>query len=353
MANNSGRVILITDNNRNENAMRNALATRPVELATGYQHLYSVDSIRTTINKTRNSSFLRAELFNFIRSHGMPYFLGLDYTINLDLDDALDPDKRKILRTFLISSIILSRGTGFENMRANFLLFAEPGKVEEARSLIKRPSTLLSMLHTRDEKVNRIINTMKENSTLFNRIFYIDCIDNSLAPTQKENAIREFAEAIDRRLELEASIAGRMKTKVEKSPGGPARVVMKLDDGNVIADGHEIPLEKIGKYKSFNPQEIYVVGDWTNVNIRSVAEKIAAFIKKGFNDFRFSTDEQIILHLGKMCTIDGATATSLAQLLVNQLHEYKITLMVSPENQRILEKSNGYSMIRSYVTYSS
>ena len=353
MANNSGRVLLITDNNRNENAMRNALATRPVELETGYQYLYSVDAIRHTINKTRNSSFLRAEMFNFIRSYGLPYFLGLDYTIDLNLDDTLDPDKRKILRTFLISSIILSRGAGFEKMRANFLLFAEPDKVEEARLLVKRPSTLLSMLHTRDEKVNRIINTLKKNPTLFNRIFYIDCIDNSIAPTQKEAAIREFVDAIDRRSELEASIAGRMKTKVDKTPGKPARVIMKLDDGRVIVDSREIPQENAEKYGSLKSREVYVAGDWTNVNIRSVAEKIALLIKKGSGDFSFSTDEQIILHLGKLCTIDGATATSLAQLLVNQLHDYNIVLMVSPENQRILEKSNGYSMIRSYVKYSS
>ncbi|MFW5861057.1 MAG: hypothetical protein ACOCWZ_02305 [Spirochaetota bacterium] len=353
MANNSKHIILITENNRNENALRNALATRPVEIETGNTNLYSVEDIRATIQKTRTTTFIRADLFNFIRTHGMPYFIGLDYTIDLGLGSELDPDKRKLLRTFLISCIVLSRGKGFEDIRANFLLFADPPQLEEARSLVTRPEAVLSMLRTRDEKVNRIINTLKGNTTLFNRLFYFGCVDNSLQSTGKEKVIAGFVEAIDARAKLSASIAGKIQSREKDTPGGPAQVVVKREDGRVIVDSLTGKSSKIADAGAMKPGQVYIVGDWTNVHIRSVADKIITLVKKGTDDFSFTPEDQIVLHLGNLCTIDGTTATSLAQLLVNQLHGYDITLMVSPENQRILEKSNGYSMIRNYIKYSS
>ncbi len=353
MANNSGHIILITENNRNENSLRNALATRPVELETGNSSLYSVEHIRATIQETRTTTFIRAELFNFIRAHGMPYFIGLDYTIDLGLGNELDPDKRKLLRSFLISCIVLSRGKGFENIRANFLLFAHPHQLDEARSLVSRPEAILSMLRTRDEKVNRIINTLKGNTTLFNRLFYFECIDNSMQSTRKEKAVTDFVEAIDAREKLSASIAGKIQSNAKDTHSVPARVMVKRDDGNVIVDGTTVEPSAIETIAAMKPGQVYIVGDWTNVHIRSVADKVITLVKKGTDDFSFTSEDQIILHLGNLCTIDGTTATSLAQLLGNQLHGYTITLMVSPENQRILEKSNGYSMIRSYLKYSS
>ncbi len=353
MASNSKHIILITENVRNENALRNALATRPVELETENSNLHSVKDIRTTIHRTRNTSFIRADLFNCIRTHGMPYFIGLDYTIDFGLGDELDPDRRKLLRTFLISCIVLSRGKGFENVRANFLLFADPEKLEEARSLITRPETILSMLRTRDEKVNRIISTLRGNTTQFNRLFYFNCIDNSLQSTEKEKAVADFVEAIDAREKLSASVAGKLQSNAKDTQSAPARVMVKRDDGNVIVDGTTVEPSEIENAAEMNPGQVYIVGDWTNVHVRNVADRVITLVKKGTDDFSFTSEDQIILHLGNLCAIDGTTATSLAQLLGNQLHGYNITLMVSPEIQRILEKSNGYSMIRNYLKYSS
>ena len=64
---------------------------------------------------------LRGEFSYFVKTYGFPYMLIMDYQIDFSLSIYNDPDKRKLVRTFLLAFTLLANSKGFENATANIV----------------------------------------------------------------------------------------------------------------------------------------------------------------------------------------------------------------------------------------
>lgn len=143
-----------------------------------------------------NTTFLRTELLKFIKDTGFPYFIAIDFRIDSGLPEEIDPDHMKILRTLLISYIILARGRGFEKIQGNFILFGNESDEKLLSEINTDPKKILSFLATQDRAVNSFIDELKQNGAKFNKLFFLKTIDSTLPPNQMEPLITTYIRGI-------------------------------------------------------------------------------------------------------------------------------------------------------------
>jgi hypothetical protein len=173
----SRKAVLISENKRAFLTLRGALGKHGIEFESGYLNLHSLPMIKKIIAKTGSTAFIRNELLRYLREVGMPYMVILDYDINLGADAAPQADTRRLLRTYLVSYIILAKAQGFERLSGNFIILGPLSRMAEILALEKNPPSILKMLSTKDDKVNAIIDEIKGDEARFNRLFYIKGIN--------------------------------------------------------------------------------------------------------------------------------------------------------------------------------
>lgn len=346
----SNRILVITDNHRNIVPIRAALKTHELVIEENL-NLHSPDMIRKILRNTKNTTFLRTELFKFIQAHGYPFFIAIDYRIDCGLPPELDPEQMKVLWTLLISFIILSRGKGFENLQGNFLILGKEDQMEEIQSIEQDPTLVLDNITTRDEKVNTFIKQIRDDRALFNRTFLIRSIAVETASDEVTRSVDNFIQAIKAREKLlRPSEEDTSRTQHDRGDYEAASVVYPIDEDKVYVNG-EIIIDTEGRYSSLEREQFYIQGYWTNKTQLRVADKIIHAIKGNLNGkIPFSSEEEMPLVLGEDCIIDATTAASLAQITAKDLYEYPgIRIYTTEENRRKLENSTGYGMIQKII----
>jgi hypothetical protein len=346
----SNRILVITDNHRNIVPIRAALKTHELVIEENL-NLHSAEMIRKILRNTKNTTFLRTELFKFIQAHGYPFFIAIDYRLDCGLPPELDPDQMKLLRTLLISFIILSRGKGFENLRGNFLILGKEDQMGEIQAIEQNPTTILEKINTRDEKVNSFITQMKEDRARFNRTFLIRSIAVETASDEVTRNVDNFIQAIKAREKLlTPPEEDTSQTQHDRGDYEAASVIYPIDEDKVYVNG-EIILDMEGTYSSLDRGQFYIQGYWTNKTQLRVADKIIHAVKGNLNGkVTFSPDEEIPFVLGEDCIIDATTAASLAQITAKDLYEYpEIKIYTTDENRQKLENSTGFGMIQKIV----
>ena len=166
----SRKVLLISDNKRASVSIRGALGKFGLEVESRYLNLSSIPMIKKILARTGNTAFIRTDLFRFIREEGAPFAVVIDYTAALGADLG-DTDGRKLLRTFLVSYIILSRGRGLESP-GEFPLLGTPRTSARSRAS-NRTRLGADMLTTRDSIVNSFIQDLRADRKRFMGNFLI------------------------------------------------------------------------------------------------------------------------------------------------------------------------------------
>lgn len=350
----SRKAIIITENKRLAMTIHGALGKSKIDIETSYLNLYSIPMIRKIIGKTGNTAFIRSELLTFVREAGVPFLIALDYTIDLGLDAALDPDRRKLLRTLLISYIILSRGRGFENLKGNFLLIGTSRQMGQISAIEGNPVSILNILTTRDAIVNSFINELRHNPMKFQSLFYFRGLNAELPAGDVVTAVHNCVRSIGDRMRLISQLESRQQPSERKTEDELAKIVYRLDDARVSVDGDICDIQQNDGYARLKENEFYILGRWAGRNITAVADKFKNSILRGVATARFGPDDAIVVHLEDGCTIDASTAASLAQVLLKDLISYRnIKIAVSDANRVILEKSSGYTMLKNYLRYNN
>ena len=342
----SRKVLLITDNKRIETPIKQALNKHGLNIATSYLNLYSLSVIRKAIASTGKTAFMRTALMRFIKENGFPYAVIIDSTITTGQDTSIASDELKILKTLLISYIILSRGSEFEKLQGNYIILTRGNSFDDRYKLSTTPHKILDLLKTANEGVNRIIDTLKNDQKSFNSLFFIKLLDSE----SSSDEITMFMDNYINGIEVKKKLSGTDKITAFEDNDNPARVVFKINDETVFNDGEIIPVES-NRDTPINDNEFYIIGPWSNKTHREVSDKLAVAIIKGLADRkRFKKEEPITINLDDRCTVDGTTAASLAQVLIKKLNDYKkITVCVSARNDEILKKAQGFSMIKNIV----
>jgi len=93
-----------------------------------------------------------------------------------------------------------------------------------------------------------------------------------------------------------------------------------------------------------------VEGKWTSGTTRDVAQRVRTTLLKLVNAKLISYTDDLAIELGDKCIIDASVAPALAGILIKDLSRFSnITVRISKFNYPVLAKSEGYSMIKSFV----
>ncbi len=192
------KALLISNSANASLVINNTLKKQGIDIETSYINLHSIQSIRENLKANGNTSFIRTDLSKFFREFGYPHMIILDYMIDFSLSDLDDPDHRKVLRTLLISYIILSRAEEINNLKGNFLIVGNESQMDEIQLLEDKPFKVLDILMTNNVIVNSFIEEMRKNPTIYKDLFSIKGINSDLTTekigSQAEKFISEVKE---------------------------------------------------------------------------------------------------------------------------------------------------------------
>ncbi len=195
----SQKAILVLENKRLFLTARGALNKHNIEIENGFLSLHSLPLIKKILARTGSTAFIRAELVRFLKEAGMPYVFILDYDIDLGGSDSPETDRKRLLRTYMVAYIILSRGQGMEGLTGNFILAAPPARMKELQAIEKNPHAVLSMLTTKDATVNSFIDDLKRDEAGFNRLFYIKGLNSEAGAGEITALLEKFLADIRQR----------------------------------------------------------------------------------------------------------------------------------------------------------
>ncbi len=355
----SNRVFLITENTRIAAPIRQALSGLGIVLETEFLNLHSIPAIKKGIARSGRTAFIRTELLRFIRERGFPRAIIMDARIDLELGPGEDPGHIKLLKTFLISYIILSKGKDTDGIHGRFILLARGKDFEKEYGLGSGTHRILDLLATKNPDINFFIEELKENKARFDQLFTIRIVDPDIpSGSMKEIITGLLAGSLRDDGPVPSSVDTSKKNGVsteDRSMSAPlntaARVLYRLDENTVYDDG-EFPESLSAEHRGLKENEFYLVGSWTGATELDLARKIANVLQKGLGDKKkFSFNEEIVFNVDDKCAIDKNTALSMAQLFTKNLSAFKkISIRVSPAHGKIIEKSRGFPMIKDILS---
>ncbi len=338
----SNRIIVITQN-KDSKAAAAAIAAQHQLVIEENEKLHSLDAIIKEVESSKSTAFLRSSLHTFIREHGIPFMIIIDYPVVAET--RTDAIMQKIFNTLLISFMIIARGSGLENIKGNFFVNITKGDVQLFKNIIIHPEKLLANVKTNDDKVNAIINLYTDQK-VFHTLFFI----KPCTGTTKEDIAHElsaYIDAVKKRHVLIEKIMEKQKYTAPRSKDA-AKVLVKLSEDKIVLD-HEMIITRDSAYQKYTTGHIYVLGDWTNIHSRKVAGKVITAIKDGFADWKPGSDDPVIIHL-EDAVVDHTTAATLAQIAFNELKGFSnIKIYCNEKNYKTLEAADGFGLIKKLV----
>ena len=324
---------------------------------TEYESLHSIKVIKKAIAETRNTVFIRKAFNRLINDWGPPALILLDYRVDLGSDSLPDPDKRKLVRTFFISYIILSRKAEFDNLSANFIFLADTEDLPEVRKLENDPVKILDILETTNEDINNMMLSIRRDSDQFKRIFNLKVLpvervhqelDKTVADLLRQSAGLRQVRTSNQNNDVKSPT--QLKSESPDSAQPAAMVIFPVDDKKAYVNNKPVNIEKNKSLMNLSSKQFYIIGRCESKNQSEVAKIIRHAIRNGFENITFSTGDEIVINMSNNCTIDSTTISLLVDLLTHDLAGFKNkTINVSFKNACILEKSTGYFMIKKYI----
>jgi len=344
----SDKIILITSNNRLTLPLKQILAKHSKSIANEYINLHSIPMIQKAISRTQKTVFIRTELVRFIRETGYPFIIALDYKIDSGIGPKLDPDRLKILRSFLISFIILSRGKGFANIKCNLLLLTGQSDYNAVNDLELNPLKILETLNIHDKIINSFIEELRSSPEKFNSLFFIKSLNMETDQISLASNINNFINGINARENLSDKVLPK-GPEMKKKSAEPAKVIYVHDQDTIYINGEKQETAPEGS-ENYEKNQFYISGYWTTQTLNEVSKEIHRLISKGFGTIKFDPKEKQIINITDECRVDASTTANIAQLAFKDLQEYQnIRIGVSIDNIEILQKSKGFSLIKKIV----
>lgn len=339
----SNRIIVITQHKECETIASNIAAQHQLVVEEN-EKLHSLDAIIKEIENSKSTAFLRTALHTFIREHGIPFLIIVDYPVVADT--RTDAIVQKIFTTLLISFMIIARGTGLANIKGNFFVNITKGDVQLFKNIIIHPGKLLATIKTNDDKVNAIINYYADQKVFHTLFFVKPCTSSTKEDMAQE--LSAYIDAVKKRHALIEKIVEKQRHTPLRSKDA-ATVLVKISDDKIVLD-HEIMITRDSAYQKYETGHIYVLGDWTNIHSRKVAGKVITAIKDGFADWKLGSDDPVIIHLEE-ALVDHTTAATLAQIAFNELRGFSnIKIYCDEKNYKVLEAADGFSLVKKLVS---
>jgi hypothetical protein len=339
----SQKALVLTQDKRHEMAIKTGLLKFGVEIEKKILNLSSLDTIRSLSVRTKNTSFIRAELYTFIREFGLPYIVVLDLRIPLGFDKTEDPDNMKLFRTFLISYIIFSMGRGFDRVHCDLLVLYDETDEALAKKLVN-PMNVLQILMTKNTQVNEVIESMKADVSLFKKIITIEVFPKSEITQSFDKKIAALNIAIATKRGVADKMLNKALVTVSNESVEPADVYYNSGRGIYLNGEETEDRDDVPK------GTLLIEGKWTSATTKDVSERVRSILLHLVNSRVIQFENELTLVLGEKCIIDASVAPALAGILIKDLSRFKnVKVSISKFNQPVLSKSEGYSMIKEYI----
>ncbi len=352
--------IVITSYKEIMPAIRAALDKYSIDIVSSYDSLHSISVIKKAIAQTGNTVFLRKAFSRFVNEWGSPELLILDEKADLETASASKQDTSKLLRTFIISFIIMQKTCG-ERAPANIVLIQAGNEKSEAKSYEADPIKILNILNSQNDTVNNIIAELKKQPDMFNTLFAFKAVSKKLPHDAIEGEISEFIERRAAQSSGMNTATGEDSSTTTSSASlkdddttierDRCDVVMRTDRSTVWINGRESPIESGNPYSNLSLFEIYAIGSWTASNQKEIADHIKRTIKQLRIDTTDNAPSGLTLNLIR-CEIEPAIITSLIEMATRDKSRSRgIKISLSFKNATLLENSPGYIIIRDNINH--
>jgi len=325
-----------------EKVIENELKKYNVSIYKESPLLYSIPDIKENLLSLKNTFAIRNQFSDFIKKYGLPYLILLDYKIDFGLPKHYDPDKRKLLRTFLIAYVILSKGKGFSNMICNFILVCKKEELKEAQLFARNPTLLLHNIRTQNALVNNLIEEFSVDPEYAREVFRIYPISHDTSISKISSIIREIARNANKYVGMEED-----KTlTVDTSDRPPADVIFRISQNEIYISGKKDSIKKYPEYQNYNIGEFYLEGYITAKNILDLRKNILKAVEELKE---YIKDKQLIFNLQDNVIVDATTSSFLVSLFSNDLVGYDVSLNLTNNILKKLKSSIGFIPLKEYI----
>lgn len=349
------KIIVLTVDKRLYKAILLSVKSKGLEVETKSSYLSDIEHIGKLLKLSKNTSFLRDEYSNFIKeNNGTPLAVILDYKIDFELDPTLDPDKMKLLRTFIISSVILQNIANLAYSISNFILIGHPQYLKQFKLFKENPHLIFKLVRTTNPQINAMLDKNLNNPEYTKKIFSFDYIlmdesNDVITASQKLELI------LDELLKKKQSIMNKEKTKdqteIITGEQEPAKIIYKLSNSRLYMDGKLFNIENNNKFEQYRENIIYIAGYYTHLTVNLVNLKLLKLILEDLPKLKnISADAKLEISINSHTVVDSGTTHALNIILTTKLSDYKnIKIITSPENFSKFEKSPGFISLRNYI----
>lgn len=346
----SDQAIILSDYDNLIPQISGILAKINIGICSDNNSLSSLLKLKNKFNKEGNLSFLKKDILSFIETNGYPFIIIIDMKINTGADS--DHDNIKILKTIILSYLIIMQGEQYKNISCNLLILTNNKDYNHLKTIHKHPQNMLSMLKTNDERINNIIHEYTVNDEKFKRNFNILFTDAEEDPS----LIKSEAVLFTNMIRSKEKLKNKITQGKNESMAGPkihaadsADVVLRV--GKVIFKNGESQTD-YNEELNLDENEVYILGNFTSYTRLEVIEKLLHLIKKGFgNELNFKKGDSLIVNIPEGSIIDSTTSITLAQIISKELAEYKnIKIKTTPLHYQMMQQSHGFSMIQRSVS---
>ncbi len=346
MTENSGGMVVITEKKNHLKAFKEFAAESGITVPEPGDNISSTSYLREKTFQTGSLSWIRKELLDYIKTRGFPLLMISDLRLNSGMDN--DSDHLKVLRTILLSYILISQIESFSDITCNLFLLADSSDYSAFSSEVQEPQLLLSNIKTNDERINELIRQLKTDTQRFNRSFNIyicNCDSNILRIKSELSTFLHMIKAKDKlRVKLKKPETPAQMTP-ENSSAEPADIVFRLGDLYYVNG------EQHNRYQSgreLNEGEIYLIGNFTSFTRVEVIERLIRLIKNGpAQGYSFRKNPDIVIHIPDDSVIDITAPITFAQLMSKELADFRnLKIKTSVGKSKIMQQSKGYNMIQ-------
>ena len=357
MANNLRKNLMLTSQVVVGKTIQSVLEKFSMKIDTSYDALSSLSVLKDAYKRTGNTVFIRKAFARFVAEHGTPFLLIIDYRIYLTSNLEEDPDMRKILRTFILSYMIINRDIDSPR-NANIVLIDVGEKGSGAAEIENNPLILLDILETGNDEINALIQSYRKDIGKFLKLFNIISMsprdDRVFAASKLDKFINQIQASYGKvpvisESRIEASQAKKLE-ETNSNVDSECHVLVKIDENSLLIDGKESKPADNEMYSDLKHAVIYIIGYWNKKNQRNVTDIILRIIRENPGQTLFGKTDEIVINLSRDCVIDSLILSSLFTLINHDLADYpKLKILVDFKNGVILENTPGYIIIKDRV----
>jgi hypothetical protein len=351
----ANKIIILTENKRLFHSISNVIKNNNCEISNDMPLLADMTLIKTQLKITQNTTFLRTAFFDFIKKYSQPPILTLlDYKIETGLPKEIDPDNKKILRTFLLTLATYSKSEFFQNKhKLNLIMIGTSKDLRELEIYKSYPHFAFKNIKTSNQIVNSILEFYANNPEETKKIFNFDYIivDESQDVIKPTNEFERILKNIlETREKTEIAEKSKGQTPIMHGNFEPAKIIYKISDAKIYIDGNFYDISDKTQFNDYKENIVYIVGHYVNPTISEVNKKIEKFLKEDLPKIKkIGPNEKIIFSLNSHTIVDGSTSTALNTLFGFKFADYKnLAIITSKENYQKFLNSPGFISLKKY-----